>query len=250
MRVVQDPATQRLGRTGRVELDGAVEDVGEGRERLRALDEGMHLGGLVAVDPRGHVDDHEPADQPGVTGSDGSGGQPAERHPDEHLGLGRQRADHHRQVVGVLARAVAPVDAPVRPAVTGQVDGQHRHRPRGERHRVPRVGVLCPTVDQHQPRRSVAPPQRRQRAPVGQGVIHPAAPPGRRAAPGRTRRSSPRSTTSRRRRSRRRRGCLRAQGSTSAHLRMSTHQISWPDADGRGDVRRDPPAPRPLRGSS
>jgi hypothetical protein len=65
--------------------------------------------------------------------------------------------------------------------VAGQVDGQER-APERQRHRVPRVGVLGPAVDEHDFGRPVAPHEAAHRAPAGEVDLR--ATDGRRAVPG------------------------------------------------------------------
>ena len=114
---------------------------------------------LSLVDPRGDVDQQEPADQVGMAGGQDDRRGAAQRHADHRPGVGSEPLDDLGDVVG-HGRRVEPgrVLGPVGVAVAGQVDGQQRPAER-QGDRVPGVGVLPTAVHEHQLRRGLSPHQ-------------------------------------------------------------------------------------------
>ena len=148
-RVVQDPSAQGRLRPGGIELDGALEDLVEGREALRSGQEGGDVRALLAGDPGRDVDEGQLSHQTRMGPGQGHGGRAAEGHPHHHPGRRGQHLDDRGHVLGhgpgiehgVVAR-------PVRVPVSGQVDG-HQGPVEGQGHRVPGVGVLPPAMEEH-----------------------------------------------------------------------------------------------------
>jgi len=87
-------------------------------------------------------------------------GHPAERHADDCLGGRRQTLDRDGEVGRHRGRCVVVGWSVVTVAVSGEVD---RHERTSERHghRVPGMGVLGATMNQHQFGVTLAPHQRR-----------------------------------------------------------------------------------------
>ena len=130
-------------------LNGAGQQFVEVGETLRAVHEGMDGGGLLGIDPRGHVDQDEGADQFGGVGRQRDGGEAPEGHPDHAGRIGGQGGHHLGQVRPVALERQRAIRAAVGVTVAREVDGHERpvqHHGDG----VPRVGVLGTPVYQDQ----------------------------------------------------------------------------------------------------
>ena len=162
--VVQHAAPKRRLRAGRVELDRASEDLVEAVEALRSGDELRDRRGLVAIDAGCHVDQDHAPNEIRRHGGQRDRRQAAERHPHDGPRVGSELADGDRDIGRVLAWAERAVVAVVGVPVAREIDRGERTIER-ERDRVPRVGVLCTAVEQHDLGRSRAPEQRAQSPP-------------------------------------------------------------------------------------
>jgi hypothetical protein len=170
---VEDPASQRrLAATG-VVGEGPGEDLVEGGEALRPGDELHDRPRLGGVDARGDVDEHQLLHQLRPAGRERDRRQAAEGHPDHEAGVGGERLDRLGHRHGVGDGLVVVVLPPVGVAVAGEVDGDEGPV-EGERHGVPRVGVLGAAVDEDGDGAGVPPDQRALRPTVGSGHGHPA----------------------------------------------------------------------------
>ena len=127
-------------------------------QRHGALLFGGHLG-VPAQRRRRDVDEDEFAHKVRRDRAQPDRGQPAQRHPDDEVSIRRQLLHYWRDRGGVVLRRVVTVVAPRGMSVAGKVHRQRRLLETHD-HGVPGVRVLPATVEEHHPRRALAPLQR------------------------------------------------------------------------------------------
>ena len=146
-----------------------LEDLGEARERLGAVDEIGDVLGLLRSGTRCHIDNEQAFDQLRVARRQCVGGHASEGHAHHELRLGGQLG--HRHVVGQLVGMVFLLRMPVGMTVPGKVNAERAATQR-QVHGVPRVRVLGAAVPAHHLGLGVALAQRPQRPTIGQRHRH------------------------------------------------------------------------------
>ena len=155
-RVMQDAPPQGRLRAGRVELDGAGEEIVEAGEARRSVDERGDGAGLVLVHARGHVDeDDRPDEVRTVTGQgDGGGDLPATcRRPRPRRAPGPRWRPRRRRAFSVVRRRRRVRRRSARGSAGRSPPGSVQ----GHGDRVPGVRVLRAAVQEDELRWAVAP---------------------------------------------------------------------------------------------
>lgn len=157
-RIVQNPSSKAADRPSRVERDGAIQQFVETLESGRSVDEIGYVRGFGRVDTRGDVDQDEVTHEFWSVAGKAERRETPERHADEHDRRCCDLLDGDCHITGHRSRVETGTRA-VRVPMAREIDGEEVGV-KGQCGGIPRVRVLCSTVDKNETWSIVAPAER------------------------------------------------------------------------------------------